>query len=315
MTASRSKRAAPSRSLLSTFVCVVLLLLIARALLLECGSGALPLPLPQPPPAASAHLGPSPGEPRAPHHELPPASADFASNVHLALGIPTDADPSDDHLLDERAYVVSYSPVKRVPNWVAWRLDRGNLGHVKRSNDFRPDPSLPAELFHVSESDYARSGYDRGHMCPSADREDTAEDNSTTFLFTNMQPQLHELNAGPWERLEAYERQRALQGDVLYIVAGGVFSAPFPTIGHGVAVPAANFKIIVALHAGQRPEDINGATDVIAVLMPNERGVGEHLWTDFLTSVDALEQASGYDFLNAIPEPVQRVIEARTARP
>jgi endonuclease G len=299
--------------LLSTFVCVVVLLLVARALLLECGSGALPrfTPPAAPPPAPTA----SAGEPSAPRHELPAASTDFASNVHLALGIPQDADASDDHLLDERAYVVSYSPVKRVPNWVAWRLSRSNLGHVKRRNDFRPDPSLPAELFHVTESDYARSGYDRGHLCPSADREDTAEDNSTTFLFTNMQPQLHELNAGPWERLEAYERQRALQGDVLYIVAGGVFSAPFPTIGHGVAVPAANFKIIVALRPGQKPEDISSATDVVAVLMPNQRGVGEHLWTDFLTSVDALEQASGYDFLNAIPEPVQRVIEARTGQP
>jgi endonuclease G len=49
--------------------------------------------------------------------------------------------------------------------------------------------------------------------------------------------------------------------------------------------------------------------------MPNERGVGEHPWTDFLTSVDAVEQATGYDFLDAVPERLQRVIEARTARP
>jgi len=40
--------------------------------------------------------------------------------------------------------------------------------------------------------------------------------------------------------------------------------------------------------------------------------VGEHDWTEYATSVDAIEQASGYDFLNAIPERVQRVIEART---
>jgi endonuclease G len=186
---------------------------------------------------------------------------------------------------------------------------------VKRKNDFRPDPALPPEIYHVSESDYLHSGYDRGHMCPSADREDSPEDNSSTFLFTNMEPQLHELNAGPWERFEEYERQRAERGAVLYIVAGGVFSAPFPTIGKGVAVPAANFKIIVVLADGASARDVDDATEVLAVLMPNERGVGEHAWTEFLTSVDAIEQATGYDFLNAIPEPVQRVIEARTARP
>jgi endonuclease G len=80
-------------------------------------------------------------------------------------------------------------------------------------------------------------------------------------------------------------------------------------------VPAANFKIVVVLGDGQRATDVTDTTEVIAVLMPNERGVGEHAWTDFLTSVDAVEQATGYDFLDAVPEPVQRVIEARTARP
>jgi endonuclease G len=303
--------------LISTFVFVVVLLLLARFALLQCGAARLTTRVPggSPPGSGEQHdatggpansASPGPDAARAP-------SADVESSVHVALGVPRDADPSDDHLLDEGAFVVSYSPVKRVPNWVAWRLDRSYLGHLKRKNDFRPDPALPAGVYHVSESDYLHSGYDRGHMCPSADREDSAADNSLTFLFTNMEPQLHELNAGPWERLEQYERQRAERGAVLYIVAGGVFSAPFPTIGRGVAVPAANFKIVVVLADGQRASDVSASTEVIAVLMPNERGVGEHAWTDFVTSVDAVEQATGYDFLPAVSEPVQRVIEARTA--
>jgi len=307
--------------LISTFVFVVLLLLVARFALVECGASGAPnvaAPQSQPQPR-NGERGTAKGERPPRSTASPPGSAaptsDPPSSVHLALGVPRDADASDDRLLDEHSFVVSYSPVKRVPNWVAWRLDRSYLGHVKRKNDFRPDPALPAELYHVSESDYLHSGYDRGHMCPSADREDTPADNSLTFLFTNMEPQLHELNAGPWERLEEYERQRAERGAVLYIVAGGVFSAPFPTIGQGVAVPAANFKIVVVLSDGQKATDVADTTEVIAVLMPNERGVGEHAWSEFLTSVDAVEQATGYDFLDAVPEPVQRVIEARTARP
>jgi endonuclease G, mitochondrial len=320
VTVTRARRA-PSRSLISTFVCVVLLLLVARFALVECGASGTPnVALPPPAPAPrDGERGTAKSE-RPPRSVAPPQgsavqASDLASSVHLALGVPRDADPSDDHLLDEHSFVVSYSPTKRVPNWVAWRLDRSYLGHVKRKNDFRPDPALPAELYHVSESDYLHSGYDRGHMCPSADREDTPADNSLTFLFTNMEPQLHELNAGPWERLEEYERQRAERGAVLYIVAGGVFSAPFPTIGQGVAVPAANFKIVVVLGDGQKAADVADTTEVIAVLMPNERGVGEHAWGEFLTSVDAVEQATGYDFLDAVPEPVQRVIEARIAHP
>jgi DNA/RNA endonuclease G (NUC1) len=225
VTAKRARRA-PRHSLLSTFVTVALLLLALRFVLVACGAAgnaarpALPRAR-----AGSQAAGNSAGRAR----ELDPKGrgSDFASNVHLALGIPRDADPSDDYLLDERSYVVSYSAHKREPNWVAWRLDSSYLGHVKRRNDFRPDSLLPAELYHVNESDYLHSGYDRGHMCPSADRSDSTADNSLTFLFTNMEPQLHELNAGPWEKFEQYERQRAERGEILYIVAGGVFSAPF----------------------------------------------------------------------------------------
>jgi endonuclease G len=297
----------------------VLLFVVARYVLPQCGAAGMPLPANSPPPLnSSGHAGsraPTPSAGSGAGEPLRGSEAVIAGSVHVALGIPRDADASDDHYLDEQAYVLSYSPTKRVPNWVAWRLDQGYLGRIKRKDDFRADLSLPARFYRVNESDYLHSGYDRGHMCPSADREDSAADNSRTFLFTNMQPQLHELNAGPWERLEVYARQRAQRGQVLYIAAGGVFSAPFPTIGNGVAIPAANFKILVLLNEGQGARDVTAATEVLAVMMPNQKGVGEHAWTEYLTSVDAIEQASGYDFLNAVSEPVQRVIEARVAQP
>jgi endonuclease G len=243
------------------------------------------------------------------------SEAVIAQSIHVALGIPHDHDASDDHYLDEQAFVVSYNPDKRVPNWVAWRLDRSNFGSIGRTDDFRADLSLPARFYRVNESDYRHSGYDRGHLCPSGDRKESRADNSRTFLFTNMLPQLHELNAGPWERLEEYARQRARGGQVIYAVAGGIFNAPYPTIGNGVAVPAYDFKILVLLNEGQGRQDVSAATEVLAVMMPNQHGVGEHDWAFYLTSVDAIEQASGYDFLAAISEPVQRTIEARVGRP
>jgi endonuclease G len=307
LTVPRRARAPRTRSLISTLFWLILLLCAARFALLECGARRpRPANAPVPSRPGTSPEGGSAGRPK-------PHDSSFAGSVHLALGTPRDADPSDDYLLDQHSYVVSYSPTKHVPNWVAWRLDRSYLGHVRRQNDFRPDPTLPNDFYHVSERDYLHSGYDRGHLCPSADREDTPEDNSTTFLFTNMEPQLHELNAGPWEKLERHERELAERpGAVLYIVAGGVFSDPFPTIGQGVAVPAANFKIVVLLSEGQGAADVNERTSVLSVLMPNQKGVGEHEWTEFVTSVDAVEQATGYDFLTAIAEPVQRAIEARS---
>jgi endonuclease G len=148
-------------------------------------------------------------------------------------------------------------------------------------------------------------------MCPSGDRTRDAEQNSLTFLMTNMLPQVHELNNGPWKKLEEYERALANEPDAqLYIVAGGIFSDTQPTIGHGVSVPIANYKIIVALRTGQTAADVGAQTKVVAAVMPNDPTAGRRAWTDFVTSVDEVETATGYDFLSRVPEAIQRVIEA-----
>ena len=78
-------------------------------------------------------------------------------------------------------------------------------------------------------------------------------------------------------------------------------------------MPKANFKIIVALRQGQPASDVKSDTKVIAVVMPNEAGVSSHPWTDYLTSVDAIEKATGYDFLSNVPKATQDVIETRVA--
>jgi endonuclease G len=240
-----------------------------------------------------------------------PAVSTLASSPHVALGIPKDADDSDDLLMDERAYVVSYNPKREAANWVAW-LDERDLGDTDRSGDFRADDRLPANVYHVTPGDYARSGFDRGHLCPSADRTDTAEDNSLTFLMSNMHPQRPELNRVTWKALEEHERGLAKEHHELYIVAGGIFDANPPTIGHGVAVPKADYKIIVVLAEGQGVESVTTSTEVIAVVMPNDPSAKERPWAAYATSVDEVERQSGYDFLSKVPEAVQKVIEAKT---
>jgi endonuclease G len=239
-----------------------------------------------------------------------------ATSIHAALGVPRDADDADDALLDETAFLVSYNPRLRAPNWVAWRLTADDLGGVRRHDSFRADDQLPQGIYRVTPRDYAHTDYDRGHLCPFADRSGTPEGASRTFVMTNMEPQLHELNAGPWEKLEQYERSRASVPDKeLYIVAGGVFDEQPPkTIGHGVAVPRAMFKIIVELSSGQGAKDVTTATPTVAVEMPNQPGTGPRPWQDYVTSIDRVEADSGYDFLTAVAETVQAVLEAKTPR-
>jgi endonuclease G len=225
--------------------------------------------------------------------------------------MPTDADPSDDFIMDKGAYVLSYNRTRGLANWVAWRLTADDLGTEERADDFRADDQLPPDFYRVLPSDYARSGYDRGHMCPSSHRTKDAASNSLTFSMTNMQPQVHSLNAGPWKSLETYERELAGKlGKDVYVIAGGVFTTGPKTIGQGVAVPRSNYRITVVIPHGLGPADVTAATPVYAVEMPNDASAKGHKWAEFSVSVDEIEQDTGYNFLSALPDTVEDGVEA-----
>jgi endonuclease G len=229
----------------------------------------------------------------------------------VALGLPTDGDPSDDLVIDERYFVLSYNPRLAVANWVSWRLAAEDLGPAPRRDDYHPDQLLPPALLRIGPGDYRASGFDRGHLCPAGDRSATPAAISSTFVMTNMQPQLPALNRGPWERLETYERTLAREGRQLYIVAGGIFERTPPRIGRGVAVPRANYKIIVVLGPGEGPDDVRPDTPVYAVVIPNATALAA--WPEYLVTVDQIERESGYDFLGAVPVTVADQVEARRA--
>ncbi|MBI2388420.1 MAG: DNA/RNA non-specific endonuclease [Deltaproteobacteria bacterium] len=228
------------------------------------------------------------------------------------MGVPKDGDDTDDVLLDRDAFVLSYNPKLEDPNWVSWRLSAADIGDVERQDDFRIDQDLPGGLYRVTPKDYAKSGFDRGHLCPSKDRSTSPEVNSLTFVMTNMQPQRPELNRHRWKEMEEFTRDLAIgRQKQLYVIAGGIFDANPKTIGHGVAVPKAAYKIIVVLEHGQGAKDVTAATEVIAAIMPNSKSVTSKPWTDYRVSIDEVEAATGYDFLGRVPEDVQRVIEAK----
>jgi hypothetical protein len=46
--------------------------------------------------------------------------------------------------------------------------------------------------------------------------------------------------------------------------------------------------------------------------LPNTQGIRNDPWESFLTTVDAVETLTGYDFFSNLPEPIQRCVEAGT---
>jgi endonuclease G len=197
---------------------------------------------------------------------------------------------------------------------VSWELNTSYLGSTARQDDFRPDDTFPGTELQASLADYVGSGFDRGHMCPSADRTLTVAANQQTFYLTNMVPQSANNNRGPWANLENDLRTIAQTGKELFIISGGTFSASSTKIGSGVVVPDKTFKVIVVLDAvGQGPSSVTANTRVIGVMMPNADSQISITadWHSFRVSVDAIEAATGDNFLSDVDPAVQAIVEAR----
>jgi endonuclease G len=129
--------------------------------------------------------------------------------------------------------------------------------------------------------------------------------------MSNMLPQEGDINRFAWAKLESYTRDLVKRGSEAYVIAGG--SGSKETIARGrLNVPARFWKIIVVLPKGSDDlRRINRSTRVIAIDMPNDEGLERDPWRKYLTTVDALEEATGYDFLSNLSEDVQTIIEAR----
>ncbi|MBL7974799.1 MAG: DNA/RNA non-specific endonuclease [Candidatus Kapabacteria bacterium] len=234
-------------------------------------------------------------------------------DIHVALGTPTDNTPDDEHLLKRAQYVLSYNPDKHNPNWVSWNLSAYWYGDAERhKGQFMPDPELPRSIYHVTHRDYTGSGFDRGHMVRSEERTRNDEDNTSTFYTTNLLPQYHELNAGPWLKLEDFCQYLCKRkSKELYVIAGPIYSQDLGTIGNDVVVPSECFKIVVILEKGQGLKDINQNTRIIAVRMPNRTDIANEQWRTYETTVRDIEKATGYNFLSNVSKELQDILENR----
>lgn len=242
---------------------------------------------------------------------------------HLTMGNPSNAvinnSYPNNYLMVKHQYALSYNDSKGEANWVSWHVSPEWNGTAPRCDCFLPDDALPAGFYSVFTGDYGSTGFDRGHMCPSADRSSNTADNAATFLMTNMQPQAPNLNQITWANLEDYCRTLLNNGNELYIISGGYGSGGTGTSGgvtnsisYGrINVPARFWKVIVILPQGTNDiSRVTTSTRVIAVNMPNIQTVNSQPWGNYRVSVVSLENLLGYNFLSNVPPAIQAVIEA-----
>ena len=146
-------------------------------------------------------------------------------------------------VLTNLAYTAAFDTETRCPAWVAYDLEPCEVVVTNRAAiPFRADPRVKES---DNAEDYAGSGYDRGHLAPAADFNFDRSALAETYLFTNVAPQVPNLNRGAWLDAETEVRRLAASGTVHVVTFPVYYSGeivPTNMIGR-VRVPNAFEKI------------------------------------------------------------------------
>lgn len=181
---------------------------------------------------------------------------------HLPYGSPQ-SNVESLTLICREGYALQYDNTAKIPTWVAYTLTPEKaLGCYPRVSNFRRDPSIP-EGFSSSTRDYAKTGFDIGHMVSSADMRWSALAEVESNVLSNVAPQNPGLNRGAWRSLETLVRIWVIhRSSPVLIYVGPIYDVKNPTmIGENqVAVPMFFYKIVIDQQTGE----------ILSFLYPNQ---------------------------------------------
>lgn len=218
------------------------------------------------------------------------------------LDIPHSSIPRQEQIIHHTGYTVSYNKDLKLPNWVSYELTRQETkGKEKRGNNFIADPLVKGAI--ATNSDYARSGYDKGHMAPAADMKWSPAAMKESFYFSNMCPQHPQLNRRGWKNLEEKIRDWAVADSAIIIICGPIVDKQSKTIGKNkVTVPKQFFKVVLSPFA----KPMRG----IGFLFDNEMAVDP--LSSYVVTIDSIERLTNMDFFASLPDEIENKIEAES---
>lgn len=258
------------------------------------------------------------------------------------VGLPEYSRPDerDTTIVCHTRYVLSHNNDALGPDWVLEHLTAEQISgsNTRPKMKFQHETLVPKGAV---DADYTNSGFDRGHQAPSGDFNANVDWMKESFFLSNIVPQVGPgFNRDIWAKLENHVRDIARDRGELYVITGPVYpngSEPI-TIGtsankcrneivlnppskksvcgkdrtctDGVIVPSAMFKIIYDPSMGVAN----------AFLMPNINHRDAKNFSDpldyikkFQVTVQAVENVTNVDFLQAIPAGSRRPLETQCA--
>ena len=209
---------------------------------------------------------------------------------------------------------------KMSQRWSCYQMYKGYTGNAGR---YEGNPQYPFDedlqaieaktgLTMYWDQDYFRSsGYDHGHICPSADRQYSTAANKQTFYLTNMQPQYPQFNQKLWAKMEDRMRKWIANSpatDTMYVCKGGTIDDEaniIERVKDKLIVPKYFYMAILYKNAEGYKAIAFWAENI------NVDHSGDDL-RDYVMSIDRLEEMTGIDFFCNLPDDIENKVEANT---
>jgi endonuclease G len=216
----------------------------------------------------------------------------FTFRNHKKLGEPCPCDL----VLDRDGYSLGHSYKHKTALWASYIVSKYSIGiNLDRGERFYPDPDIP-EQYRVTPEDFRNSGYDKGHLAPSAAIDFSRRSNDQTFAMSNIVLQHPKLNRQAWGSLEALIRGWTRTKGKLAVVTGPIYNNQRSKRINDIPIPKGFYTVIYSFKY-QRS---------IGFILPNDEVKASQLW-DYATVVRAVEKETGYQFLSKLGKKGRKI--------
>ncbi len=202
-----------------------------------------------------------------------------------------------------------YSSINYHSSYNVSRYNADNDGTLNPECQYPNDPDLPPQ-YRFATDPFKYSGYDHGHICPSADRLRSNEANYQTFFITNMQPQRNKFNAGLWEKMENQVRTWASNCDTLYVCKGGTIDMSENILGYigsgSNRIPVPKYFFMAVLSRSGNSYKAAG----FWVEHLNEDRSNDNLG-NYVVNIYELQKLTNIDFFCNLPDDLESTVESQ----
>lgn len=211
--------------------------------------------------------------------------------------------------------------------WAAYPLTASDIsGSASSSWSFNPNVEQDCQINVKSNSygsNYGNSQYNRGHIVPNGDRNDSGRAKQV-FYLTNQSPQVgNSFNGSVWGNLETAVRNLTSQTDTVYVVTG----VAFQTVGGNetitylnatssditpsrIPVPKYFWKALLKV---KRTNGNVTSASTVGFWFENKSYASGTAYIGYSVSVDRIEQLTGFNLFANLPDNLETGCETNTS--